>query len=208
MPAKKRVIAPESVDHPSTRGDTVAPTRSSASRPGAKSSGKNALSAKPSASNTGTHKSGVKQAAAAKAGATANSATPAKGGAKGAAKSATAKTAVAKTGSATPAMPSGAVPKTGVSGGDAPTRTKATPTRAARMEADVSAASIPVTADGGQGPAQSPSNASASSAPRRLTITEATIRQHAYFLSLQRKASGDPVGDWLEAERDLRARGG
>lgn len=35
--------------------------------------------------------------------------------------------------------------------------------------------------------------------------TDDEIRQHAYFLSLRRNGRGDPIADWMEAERALRA---
>jgi len=36
--------------------------------------------------------------------------------------------------------------------------------------------------------------------------TDDEIRQYAYFLSLRRNGRGDPIADWMEAERALRAR--
>ncbi len=206
MPAKKRVIAPESLELPSTRGGADDPpaTSSSASRAEAKSTDKHAPSAKPSAAKTGTSTSGAKQVSAGKDGAAAKSATPKAPPAK----AATTKGADAKSGVAKSGVAKSGVAKRGVASSEAPVRTPTTPNRAARLEADVSAVSIPVTVDGAQGPAPSPTDALAASVPRRLTIPAATIRQHAYFLSLQRRGSGDPVADWLDAERDLRARGG
>jgi hypothetical protein len=41
-------------------------------------------------------------------------------------------------------------------------------------------------------------------APERVAITEDDIRRHAFYLSQRRKGPGDPVADWLEAERSLR----
>lgn len=35
-------------------------------------------------------------------------------------------------------------------------------------------------------------------------VTEDMIRQRAFYLSLERGRPGDPVADWLEAERSLR----
>jgi hypothetical protein len=41
---------------------------------------------------------------------------------------------------------------------------------------------------------------------KRPTITEDDVRRRAYELYLKRVAnSGDEVGDWLQAERELRA---
>ena len=42
--------------------------------------------------------------------------------------------------------------------------------------------------------------------PARRTVTEEEIRQRAFFLSLQRRGSHDPIADWLEAERSLRSQ--
>ena len=42
--------------------------------------------------------------------------------------------------------------------------------------------------------------------PRRQTVSEDDVRLRAYELYLQRGADpGDDVGDWLQAERELRA---
>lgn len=41
-------------------------------------------------------------------------------------------------------------------------------------------------------------------APKRVAITEDDIRRHAFYLSQRRAGPGDPVADWLEAERSLR----
>ncbi|MBC7894613.1 MAG: DUF2934 domain-containing protein [Cytophagaceae bacterium] len=43
-----------------------------------------------------------------------------------------------------------------------------------------------------------------SAAPERVAITEDDVRRHAFYLSQRRKGPGDPVADWLEAERSLR----
>lgn len=40
----------------------------------------------------------------------------------------------------------------------------------------------------------------------RSRPTEDEIRQYAYFLSLRRHGRGDPIADWMEAERALLAR--
>jgi hypothetical protein len=41
-------------------------------------------------------------------------------------------------------------------------------------------------------------------APERVAISDDDIRRHAFYLSQRRKGPGDPVADWLEAERSLR----
>lgn len=42
--------------------------------------------------------------------------------------------------------------------------------------------------------------------PERVAITEDDIRRHAFYLSQRRRGPGDPVADWLEAERSLRSQ--
>ena len=60
------------------------------------------------------------------------------------------------------------------------TTTKRTTTRAAKTAAAKSVAMTPV-----------------------VPYTEAQIRERAYFIHLERRGSGDPVSDWLQAEREL-----
>ena len=60
------------------------------------------------------------------------------------------------------------------------TTTKRTTTRAAKTVATKSVANTPV-----------------------VPYTEAQIRERAYFIYLERRGGGDPVRDWLQAEREL-----
>lgn len=93
-------------------------------------------------------------------------------------------------------------------------------TGTAKAKASADQPTVPVRADAAAEPvaaatptAESParvsraaSNGMAEKPVQRPVVTEASIRQHAYFLSLRRNGSGDPVADWLEAERTLRAQ--
>ena len=72
---------------------------------------------------------------------------------------------------------------------------------------------------GPAGPTEAPARAAAATratpapAPRReaeppapARVTDEDVRYHAYMLSTRREgAEADPVGDWLRAERELRA---
>ena len=41
--------------------------------------------------------------------------------------------------------------------------------------------------------------------PSRRNYTEAQVRERAYYIYLERRDSaGDSIGDWLQAERELR----
>src|SRR3954452_13304529 len=57
-----------------------------------------------------------------------------------------------------------------------------------------------------------PKRRAAAAAPRKrtapavreqVTVSAEEIRERAYFLSLQRNGGGDPLADWLRAEREL-----
>jgi len=70
-----------------------------------------------------------------------------------------------------------------------------TPLAASQVEPRRSAISLP-----------SSSHTSTQNEPQRRNVSEDDVRLRAYELYLQRGASpGDDVGDWLQAERELRA---
>jgi hypothetical protein len=53
---------------------------------------------------------------------------------------------------------------------------------------------------------KSSTSTSAKSSTSIRIVTEDEIRQRAFYLSLQRHGSHDPIADWLEAERSLRSQ--
>jgi hypothetical protein len=95
-------------------------------------------------------------------------------------------------------------------GAKTPATAKSAPAKSKRAsatpDAELAAAAAPaVTTNVATAARPTPAVATDKAVPR-LVVTEASIRQQAYFLSLRRNASGDPVADWLEAERLLRAQ--
>ena len=80
-------------------------------------------------------------------------------------------------------------------------KTSATPRRKTSADPDNVAASTPRRA----GTAATRRKAQAPATPQPAPeLTEDDVRVHAYFLSLQRNGhQGDPVADWLRAEREL-----
>ena len=92
---------------------------------------------------------------------------------------------------------------------DEPTKTK--PKRSSRKAAPRNAATIDGTAAvviGIAGPARTPTLGERKLTTRNSpTLSEDDIARRAYFIAERRRrlnASGDELGDWVEAERQLR----